>query len=110
MVLPKDGGDDSGTNPDYHNVMSGSLNADGTERAPIMRDDDTRLCHRAFEDGEDSQYLVPYADGDPYGDAMGIAVLTQIINLSEKKAHVSFMRPLVATSEYDADFEEDQLY
>jgi|TARA_B110000285_G_C14979967_1_gene540846 hypothetical protein len=59
----------------------------------------------------ETYYVAPNADGsednfDPYG----IAVLNNIIDKTEKRAHITFIRPMKALSQYDIDLEAETYY
>ena len=68
-------------------------------------------CYSGFVDPAGGvQYLVPDAETLSRNDPTGIAIAEQINDVNQKRASLSFFRPMETASENDADFEPNTEY
>ena len=101
LALATDGLNEAGQNPDWRSIVRDQPETDHLNF----------WCYSAFEDPEgETPYLLPNAETETRNDPTGIAVGRQVIDINQKKVSVSFYRPMQATSENDADFEDDTEY
>lgn len=94
-------------------ALENGLDGDGKNPDFNQQDDITNWCTLPWDPKDqsgNSYYVTPNADNQDRLDPYGIAVLETMIDKTEKRAHITFIRPMKALSDYDIDLEKDTYY